>query len=676
MNSPTYQGVNRVIGKLGKLSGSPEYPLAVGPLSLRGEHMSEVRAVVELKRPVAVWRVVIRRVLLDLGLLNIALALSHFALGVLPFPESVPNVMAAYAVVNLLGGIVLVARRIYRVSARYVGLLDFPNVALASTVIAAALLVLEFALPTLPKPIHPLGYAALFSMFFISLWGGFRLAIKFKQFPSLFRRVSGQEATTRTVLIVGAGDAGDLVCRELARHHNKLGRVVGFVDDDPAKQGQTINGFPVLGRVIDIPELVKRIGVDELMIAIPSASGEQMRRIFEISQTTRATLRTLPSFEDMLDGKSQMLPHMREFRVEDLLRRDAVKEEVEVAQGYLNGETVMITGGGGSIGSELARQVVRHQPAAVILLGKGENSIFEIDQELRQAGYAGSRAIVCDVKDRASLARVFDRYKPSIVYHAAAHKHVPLMEDVPIEAIRNNIFGTLAVAEESVRHGVKKMILVSTDKAVNPSNVMGASKRVAEMIIGSMATRYETGFSAVRFGNVLGSRGSLVPILKKQIAKGGPITITHPEMTRFFMTIPEASRLILHAGAIGDRGEIFILDMGQPIKIVELAKEMVHMHGLVPGDDIEIKFTGIRPGEKLHEELAYAAEELKTCAHPKIRVVANEKPVSWEWLIARLDQLQTLCDQGDAETARASLMDLAWAKNSPPVHLSPSDPVG
>jgi FlaA1/EpsC-like NDP-sugar epimerase len=337
---------------------------------------------------------------------------------------------------------------------------------------------------------------------------------------------------------------------------------------------------------------------------------------------------------------------------------------------YLNGERVLITGGGGSIGSELARQVSSMSPASLILLGKGENSIFEIDQELRHSNVFQPMPVICDIRDRQGLDLVFKAHKPTVVFHAAAHKHVPLMEAVPIEAVRNNVFGTLHLAEEAIRNGVQKFILVSTDKAVNPSNVMGATKRVAEMIVSAMTSRSETSFSAVRFGNVLGSRGSLIPILKKQIMSGGPVTLTHPEMTRFFMTIPEAVQLIVQAGAMGEKGEIFILDMGDPVSIVGLAKDMIRLHGLVPGQDIELKFTGIRPGEKLREELAHAAEDLLPSGYEKISMVKSQKPVDWNWLKPQLDELDRLCNTGDEQAVRAFLMELAWGKTMPPMTSS------
>lgn len=617
-------------------------------------------------RPSAVWIVAIRRLSIDILLSVVALFSTVLLLAPAEFSKVASWSSSYLWLILLLTPLMILVRRVYRVSARYVGFLDILNASTVGFGLTVGLIITD---QLVDNPIvwpTPFSGAIVFGFIFLFLWAGLRLLVKARQFPSLYVRNPRTDKDARTILIVGAGDAADMVCRELARLPRLRGRVVGFVDDDPTKQGSLIQGIPVLGRIQDVPTLVPRLGIDEILIAIPSATGPEMRRIFEFCNQTKAFLRTLPSFETIVNSRGSMVGHMRDFEVADLLRRDSVEKNLDGATNYLRGETVLITGGGGSIGSELARQVASHDPAGIILLGKGENSVFEIDQELRAGGYTNSHPVVCDVRDRQAVASVMNRFKPTIVFHAAAHKHVPLMEDVPIEAIRNNIFGTLISAEESVRVGAKRFILVSTDKAVNPSNVMGATKRIAEILVRSLSERSETMFSVVRFGNVLGSRGSLVPILRHQIRRGGPITITHPEMTRYFMTIPEASRLILQAGAQGGNGEIFILEMGEPVKIVDLAHDMIRMHGLVPGEDIAVKFTGIRPGEKLHEELAYDAEQLHPSGHPMINMVRNDRLIDWDWLRERLDHLRILCDEGETEAARAELMDLAWAKNLPP----------
>ncbi|MCB0826020.1 MAG: polysaccharide biosynthesis protein [Armatimonadetes bacterium] len=624
-----------------------------------------------LRKPAALWKIVIRRIVFDILLANLALAVSWALIWNYPGENSVfEALLYGHLPITIVAGLLLVARRVYRVSARYVGLVDFVNVSVVSLGAAVVLAMTLRFWDQVPSEKGLIAVSVTFLLLFTFFWGFSRFFWKLRQFPTMWAAVTGMPRGERRVLIIGAGDAGNVVAQELQHEGKRKLALAGFVDDDPAKQGQTIHGVPVVGTVADLPALVGRLSISEIMIAVPSASGEQMRHIFDTASHTGVALRTLPSFADLHRESGRYLGQMRDFQVEDLLRRERRDSEIELEKGYLDGETVLITGGGGSIGSELARQVVKQHPASLILIGKGENSIFEIEQELKHAGHNMVQAVVCDVRNRDSLERVFAKYKPTIVFHAAAHKHVPLMELTPIEAVRNNVYGTMRVCETALRHAVKKFILVSTDKAVNPKNVMGASKRVAEMIVTAMADRSDTSFSAVRFGNVLGSRGSLVPILQKQIKVGGPITITHPEMTRFFMTIPEAAQLIVQAGAMGSHGEIFILDMGEAVKIVDLACDMIRMHGLVPGEDIEIKFTGIRPGEKLHEELSYEAEDLSPSEHAKINKVTSDRPVAWATLKDRLEALKALCDEGDVEATRAFLMDLAWAKNLPPVPLA------
>jgi FlaA1/EpsC-like NDP-sugar epimerase len=354
------------------------------------------------------------------------------------------------------------------------------------------------------------------------------------------------------------------------------------------------------------------------------------------------------------------------------LRRETVKDEdLSAAKSYVKGARVLITGGGGSIGSELARQVAKLEPLELVLLGKGENSVFEASQDLLRRDYE-AKSVVADIRDRAALETIFETYRPTVVFHAAAHKHVPLMEHNPIEAVKNNVLGTKNVAELAARFGVKKFVQISTDKAVNPTNVMGATKRVAEMIVRSMAQRAETEFAIVRFGNVLGSRGSLVPTLKKQIKDGGPVTLTDARMTRYFMTIPEAVHLILQAGAIGKTGDVFILDMGEPIKIYDLAKELIRLYGLVPDEDMKIEFIGARPGEKLHEELSYATESLEATEYAKIRRIAPTM-IDETWLDSEVAWLIDLCAQRDQGQVRGRLMQLATEDGASPLKYAVID---
>lgn len=422
------------------------------------------------------------------------------------------------------------------------------------------------------------------------------------------------------VLIIGAGDAGVMAARELKNKNYREGRPVGYIDDSARKQRLQLMGIPVLGTRKDIPRVVKNHNIDEIIIAMPSSSGEVVREIVQICEKTGVELKIMPGVFDVVSGKVDT-KEIRQVQVEDLLGREPVTVDLEDVAGYLTGETVLVTGGGGSIGSELCRQVSRFNPAKLVIIGHGENSIFDIEQELRADNPGLDVATeILDVKDRDKVQIVFQRYKPGVIFHAAAHKHVPLMERNPEEALKNNIMGTSNLAEAADVAKVKTFVLISTDKAVNPTSVMGTTKRVAEMVIQSLDKRSATKFVAVRFGNVLGSRGSVIPTFKKQIAKGGPVTVTHPEMVRFFMTIPEASQLVIQAGSMAEGGEIFILDMGKPVKIVDLARDLIRLSGFEPEVDIKIKFTGMRPGEKLYEELLTAEEGTSATKHTRIFV--------------------------------------------------------
>ncbi|RYG78705.1 polysaccharide biosynthesis protein, partial [bacterium] len=463
-----------------------------------------------------------------------------------------------------------------------------------------------------PAAITPLLVPVLFGFLV-----GFALcALRVYQRSLAWRSKGGGGLRSRT-LVVGAGDAGEATVRELARLPNGDHEIIGLVDDNPEKAHLLIHGRPVLGTIDELPRLVVDHSIDEVLVAMPSARGEVIRRVYELCAPSEARVRTLPSVAAVASAPESISRQFREIEIEDLLRRAPIHTDLRKIAGYLSGEHVMITGGGGSIGSELARQIARLSPASIILVGKGENSVYEIEQELIQAAGMTPIAVVADVRDTVAMERVYAEYRPTVVFHAAAHKHVPLMQRNPYEAIRNNVLGTLNVGELALRYGVKKFILISTDKAVKPSSVMGATKRICEKIVAALAIRGDTEFAAVRFGNVLGSRGSLIPLLKAQIKRGGPVRITHQEMTRFFMTIPEAVQLVVQAGALGSRGEVFVLDMGEPVRINDLALDLVRMHGLRPGVDIGVQYTGMRPGEKLHEELLYDAEDLVASSHPK-----------------------------------------------------------
>ncbi|MBU9723070.1 polysaccharide biosynthesis protein [Bacillus alkalicola] len=418
-------------------------------------------------------------------------------------------------------------------------------------------------------------------------------------------------------LIVGAGAAGSMVARQLINSEMSELFPVAFVDDDLSKQHLEIMGCPVLGGTKDIQMIVEEKGIEHIIIAIPSLKKQQLNDIFKEAAKTKVKTQIMPSIEDIMSGKVSV-SEMRDVQVEDLLGREPVELDIQAISRKLTGKTVLVTGAGGSIGSEVCRQVCGFDPETIILLGHGENSIYLIEYELRTSfPHIKVEPEIADVQDAERIKEVMEKYKPDVIYHAAAHKHVPLMERNPHEAVKNNVIGTKNVAEAADQFGVKTFVMVSTDKAVNPTSVMGATKRIAEMIVQHMDLISDTKFVAVRFGNVLGSRGSVIPLFKKQIAAGGPVTVTHPEMERYFMTIPEASRLVMQAGAIAKGGEVFVLDMGEPVKIVDLAKNLIRLSGFSE-DEIEIKFSGMRPGEKLFEELLGADEVHDEQIYPMI----------------------------------------------------------
>lgn len=483
----------------------------------------------------------------------------------------------------------------------------------------------------LPRSIHIMSW--ILNIGFI---GASRLVLRVRYY---IRQQQTEKCTK--VLIVGAGDAGAMIARELNQRYFETKKLVGFIDDDHYKKQQRLFGTKVLGDRHDIKRVVSKYKIDEIIIAMPSAGGSVIREIIGECKPTKCELKILPGIYELIDG-NVTVQQLRNVQVEDLLGREPVKLGIEEIAGYLKGKRVLVTGAGGSIGSELCRQIAKMSPSSLTLLGKGENSIYEIHSELKEKYKKISiEPIIADVRDKERIHAIFAEVKPQVVFHAAAHKHVPLMESQPIEAVRNNIFGTKTVAEAADRFGAEAFVMISTDKAVNPTSVMGATKRVAELIIQNLSKVSATKFVAVRFGNVLGSRGSVVPLFKKQIAKGGPITITHPDMVRYFMTIPEASQLVLQAGAIAKGGEVFVLDMGKPVKIVDMACDLIELSGLVPYKDIKIEFSGLRPGEKLFEELLMAEEGITSTKHRKI-FVANLKVVDEEKLQSELLMLQTV----------------------------------
>ena len=451
-------------------------------------------------------------------------------------------------------------------------------------------------------------------------------------------RYGGKQSTDADMvntLIIGAGDAGATIAREIERYHKRSRKVIGFIDDDEAKFNRLMGGVRILGNRHDIPSIVKENKVKEIIIAMPSVTRNEIRNIMEICSPLKCKVNTLPGMYQLLDDEV-LVSHLHPVSIEDLLERDEVRLDMDIVEHYIRDKVVLVTGAGGSIGSEICRQIMRVGPKMLLLLGHGENSIYLINQELKNIYKDGPIIpIIADIRDKQQLDQIFTQYNPQVVFHAAAHKHVPLMEIQPMAAVLNNIYGTRNVADVAGRHGVERFVMISTDKAVNPTSVMGATKRVAEKVIISMNDTYDTKYITVRFGNVLGSRGSVIPLFKKQIEAGGPVTVTDPEMTRYFMTIPEASQLVLQAGAMGKGGEVFLLDMGEPVKIIDLARNMIRLSGLEPDKDIHIKITGLRPGEKKYEELLTSEEGTNRTNHTKIFEAALDT-VDRDWLIDKI----------------------------------------
>jgi FlaA1/EpsC-like NDP-sugar epimerase len=551
---------------------------------------------------------------------------------------------------------------LYRGMWRYTSIADLINI-ITATVISAGTIALALVLVRRFEGFSR-SVLILDALITLMLVGGIRLLIRVyiqrtvpASFfnPAFFPFFNPDRAKRTRLLIVGAGDAAEKMLREIQDNPRIKYRPIGFLDDNPRKRGQAIHGVPVLGAIDDIEDLP--IQFDEILIAIPSARGDVMRRIVEICDRTGKRYRTIPKIGELIEGRITANA-IREVRLEDLVGRQEVRLDPEMISRFLCGKRILVTGAGGSIGSELVRQISRFQPQVVGMLDFSEFNLFHIEQEIQQRlQLMPTETFLTDIRDRDSLQGVLERFKPHIIFHAAAYKHVPMQEVHPREAVLNNVSGTRNLVDLALEMNVERFVLVSTDKAVRPTNVMGATKRVAELFVESMNGQQVTRFVAVRFGNVFSSSGSVIPIFQEQIARGGPVTVTHPDVRRFFMSIPEAAQLILQAGAMGEGGEIFILEMGEPIRIVDMARDLIRLHGLEPGKDVAIEFTGLRPGEKLYEELITSGEGIVPTGHEKIMVLRG-KTRDAAALLAQIETLLAIARRGNREAIKKKLQEI------------------
>jgi FlaA1/EpsC-like NDP-sugar epimerase len=550
---------------------------------------------------------------------------------------------------------------------------DFEAIVRAVVVASFALVVAFFLIPPRVALDPPRGVIALDFLITLTLIAGSRLVVR----AVMERRFRGPIARkgAREVLIVGAGNGGQLVAAELRRNPELGGVPIGFVDDDPRKAGIRIAGLKVEGTTDDLARVLDGAEPDEVIIAIPSAPGELRQKVVTACRAREIPVRTLPTVFELLSGGLNLMRQVREVQVEDVLGRDPMRLEIDRVGSYLSGEVVLVTGAGGSIGSELCRQISRVNPKRLILLDNAENNLFEIRRELEtDRHFTRTAAVLADIKDATRVREIFGEYRPAVVFHAAAYKHVPLMEENPVEAVRNNAVATRILAAAAGETGVKRFVLVSTDKAVSPATVMGASKTLAEWAVEAAQHRFEqTRFATVRFGNVLGSSGSVVPIFRRQIAAGGPVTVTDENMTRYFMTIPEAVQLIIHSGQLGRGGEVYVLEMGDPVRIVDLARKMIQLSGREPDRDVAIEIVGRRPGEKLHEELFNADERPRATGEDRI-LVAERTPLDPEWVEEAFAQVEELVYAGDAQGLAAMVAVLSEGRRVPDTPIALRDP--
>ncbi|MFP4372638.1 MAG: polysaccharide biosynthesis protein [Halanaerobium sp.] len=589
-----------------------------------------------------------RLIVIDLLLINLAVLFSF----ILRFDEAwlqyfELNYLAAITVISFF---VLYFSSLYNKMWQYASMSELYSIFKATIIINILFVIyLYFFRVAFPRSI-----VAINLMTDIFLLGGMRFGLRLLK--DFLNRNQTNKSQSR-VLIIGAGDAAEMIIREMQKHPEIGKRIIGLVDDDPAKQKLEIHGHQVLGKTKKIPQLIEEYDVDEVIIAIPSAEGRTIKRFYELSNKKDVKVKIVPGVYEILKGDVS-LNQIRQVKVEDLLRRDQVDLISDEISAYLENKTILVSGGGGSIGSEICRQVAKFNPQKIIILDINENTTYFLERDLKE-NYPNLDliSIIGSIRDKAKLEKVFREHSPDVVFHAAAHKHVPLMETSPEEAVKNNILGTRNLAQTAAESEIDRFVLISTDKAVNPTNVMGASKRAAEMVVQTINKKSKTKFMAVRFGNVLGSQGSVIPLFKKQIASGGPLTVTHKDITRYFMTIPEASQLVIQAGALGKGGEVFVLDMGEPVKIMELAEDLISLSGFTPYEDIDIEVIGLRPGEKLFEELLCDTEDNIATEHERI-FINNLEAVDQEFLDKHLLKLERLAEKGAASEIISALVDL------------------
>lgn len=589
-----------------------------------------------------------RLIIIDLLLINFALIFSF----ILRFDELwMQYFRIDYLIaITVISSIILFFSSLYNKMWQYASMSELSSIFKATLAINAVFVIYIYFF----RVAFPRSIIAINAMSNIFLLGGFRFSLRLLK--DFLNRNKNKKSKSR-VLLIGAGDATEIIIREMHKHPELGKKIVGLVDDDPDKQSLEIHGYEVLGKSQKIPQLIGKYDVDEVIIAIPSAEGKTIKRLYELSNKKDVKVKIVPGVYEILKGDVS-LNQIREVKVEDLLRRDQVDLITDEISAYLEDKTVLVTGGGGSIGSELCRQVAKFNPKEIIIFDINENTTYFLERDLEDKyPHLKITSIIGSIRDKNKLEKLFRESKIDVVFHAAAHKHVPLMETSPEEAVKNNILGTRNVAEVAAEFEINRFVFVSTDKAVNPTNVMGASKRAAEMIVQSINKKTKTKFMAVRFGNVLGSQGSVIPLFKKQIASGGPLTVTHKDITRYFMTIPEASQLVIQAGAIGKGGEVFVLDMGEPVKIMELAKDLINLSGLTPYEDIDIDVIGLRPGEKLYEELLCNTEDSIATEHKRI-FINNLEAVDREFLDKHLVKLEKLAETADAVEIISALVDL------------------